>query len=314
MLQPALKTSKLLGVIPLALFILVAFGISGFTLAERFDEPVGQAAPVGQELVNAIRNGDFEENPKSDVAKYWEPYSNGGAHFGWYLEQWPEAVHSGQSAQLMEIFRVETFKPNRVMAIYQTVNVVPNSAYSLTVHALMRSDAPEADRNQGEYSMAWGVDYTGEGKYYKVEEWVEMPLEEQRRLGSGGPPNDNDGLFYERITGTVLTRDSGQLSLFIRGVKIEPTGTEVNFNVDDVSLIGPYPPPPPPPQPAAPVGEPAVVPVTGVFIPTDKEADLPDAGAVLPKGISIGVLILGGLVLVVAGIRAVGTLLDRGKT
>jgi hypothetical protein len=311
--QRAPKISKLLGVITLTALLLVAFGISGFTLAEQFDTPAGQAAPAAQQLVNVIRNGDFEENPTSDVAKYWQPYSNGEAHFGWYLEQWPEAVHSGDSAQLMEIFELETFKPNRVIAIYQTVDVVPNSAYSLTIHALMRTDAPEADRNQGEYSMAWGIDYSGEGKYYKVGDWVTMPLEEQLRLGSGGPPNDNAGLFYELITGTVLTHDSSELTLFIRGVKVEPTGTEVNFNVDDVSLIGPYPPPPPPPQPAV-VEQPApLVPVTGLFAPPEQEANLPHAGGVLPRQISTGVILLGGLVLLAGGAGAVRELLKRRK-
>lgn len=303
------KASQLLTSIALAGLMLSALAISGFTL-RKFQPVAGQEfGPVGTVLTNAIQNGDFEDNPRSSVATHWQPYDNGQAHFGWYMEEWPEAVHSGKRSQLMEIFQVEGNLPNRVMAIYQTVPVVPNSNYRLTIHALMRSDAPEPLRNQGDYGMDWGIDYTGEGKYYKVEQWVTMPISEQLRLGSAGPPGEAQHLFFQRITATVFTGNAGKLSLFIRGVKITPSGTEVNFNVDDVSLIGPYPVAPPAAEaiPAAAEDAPETAP-DEVVPPADQES-LPDAGGELLPQISLGALLLAGMVLVVLGVRAAKNLM-----
>jgi hypothetical protein len=286
-------------------------------------------------LVNAIKNGDFEvfstgnNNSGSAVADYWLPYQNDGAHFGFYDEEWPEAVHSGRHSQLMEIHRVESFRRERAMAIYQTVEVIPNRNYLLTIQALMRSDAPPEDRNQGEYAMHWGIDVQGRGKYHFIENWVEMPLVEQQRLGSSGPPEDNTHLFYQHITATVATGNSNKLTLFIRGMKIEPTGTELNFNIDDVSLIGPYliPTATPTPSPTftrrptlTPTPTPTLtatppgLPITGQEdLPEASERIMPDAGGILPKNISTGALILGGLILIVLGAGAVANLLLNHK-
>jgi hypothetical protein len=301
--------------------MLVALAVSGFTIA-GFDD---QASPIllpdrepAYQLTNVIRNGDFEQNPRTDVATYWEPFDNGQAHYGWYLEQWPEAVHSGRSAQLMEIYEVYGYAPGRIMGIYQTVDVVPNSIYTLTIHALMRSDAPEPDRNKGDYAMRWGVDYGGRDKYYRVENWVTMPLTEQLRLGSAGPRGEAQHLFYERITGQIFTGDSNRITLFITGEKVTFTGTEVNFNIDDVSLIGPYPvPPTPTPTQASNGATQEVIPAAAAPIQTPAppagENNMPDAGGILPRDISPGVVGLGGLVFVVIGLAATANLLARRK-
>ena len=160
MIKQSPKLNQLVGTVIMALLMLSALAVSGFSLA-NMDQPANpnlapRQVPASQ-LVNVIRNGDFEHNPRASIATYWEPYDNGQAHYGWYAEQWPEAVHSGRSAQLMEIFEVFGFSPNRVMAIYQTVDVVPNSNYQLTIHALMRSNAPAPLRNKGDYAMDWGA-------------------------------------------------------------------------------------------------------------------------------------------------------------
>jgi hypothetical protein len=340
MKQPSSQTRRVFLTLLLASFMLSAFVISGFTLYDRSNQPISSVA-LAQTLTNAIRNGDFEQNPTNSVATYWQPYHNGQAHFSWYDERWVEAVHSGEHSQLMEIFLVEGYVPDRVMAIHQTVNVIPNSVYSLTIFALMRSDAPIELRNKGQYSMAWGVDYSGRGQYELVQTWVPMTLTEQLRIGSNTVSSDEPGhLFFEHITGTIYTANSNRLTLFIRGVKHEPTGTEVNFNVDDVSLIGPYPPPPTPtptptatptfpptptpsptptststPAPSAtPVAAQPALPVTGdEALPPGEQNHLPDAGGILPKNISPGVLVLGGLTLAVLGVWAANSLLAKQK-
>jgi hypothetical protein len=297
MKEPLHNLGKVLATVVIALVMLLALALSGFTMTRLDDQASSPLLPdrmPARQLTNVIRNGDFEQNPRADVATYWEPFDNGSAHFSWYLEQWPEAVHSGRSAQLMEIHEVYGYKPGRIMGIYQTVDVVPNSIYNLTIHALMRSDAPESDRNKGDYAMRWGVDYGGSDKYFRVENWITMPLTEQLRLGSAGQAGEAQHLFYERITGQIFTGDSRRITLFITGEKVTFSGTEVNFNIDDVSLIGPYPVAPPP----------------GAELNGATQEVIP---ASLPRDISIGVVGLGGLVVVVIGLAATANLLTRRK-
>lgn len=332
------KPSRVLLTLALALTILSTFAISGFTLVNGSNRPLAKPDESLQILTNAIKNGDFEQNPASNVATYWQPYDNGQAHFGWYDEKWAEAVHSGYHSQLMEIFQVDGNAPDRVIGIYQTVDVVPYMVYSLTLFAIMRTDAPIELRNKGQYGMDWGVDYSGQGKYHLVQTWTPMTLTEQLRIGSNTLSVDEPGhLFFELITGTIYAANSQKITLFIRGVKREPTGTEVNFNVDDVTLLGPFPPPPTPtPTPTAsptfpplptftptptltatplptPVAAPPL-PITGdPAAPVSEQNNLPAAGAILPKDVPLSALVFGGVVLIVLGASAAAGLLHHKK-
>lgn len=329
------KTRKLLAVVTFAFVLVSALALVGFTVspvdhqtdlklppsegpgAQGVNLPnTGAGGENGAsddngtdaaELVDVITNGDFEKpfEPDSDgVAPDWEPFSNGRAHSVWYEELWPEAVRSGERAQLMEIFQVEANILDRVIAIHQTVDVRPDSTYDLTIHAIMRSQVPIGDRNNNEFEMHWGVDFSGAGDYDNVEEWVLMPLEEQFRLGSTGEFPEDVPLFYEMITGTVSTGDSSKITLFIRGLKKFPTGAEVNFDVDDVSLVGPPP-------------GPVVIVTPEADTPAEEEsaapAEVPDTGVILPGDTPEGALILGGLVLVALGASATASLLQNRK-
>jgi hypothetical protein len=318
----------------------LAFFVSNFTVyslnAQSNATPTATATPTRAiPLTNAIKNGSFESfstgnnNTGNAVADYWQASHNGGAHFAWYDEQWSEAVHSGKHSQLMEIFRVESYKPERTMTIYQTVDVVPHMDYLLTIHAIMRSDGHKADRNKGDYAMHWGIDTQGRGKDYYVDNWVQMPLDEQQRLGSSGPQDDNSHLKFQEIKHIIRTGSSNKLTLFIRGMKVEPTGTELNFNIDTVSLLGPYTPPTPTLTPSAtftryptstPSATPTETPVPELPVTGNKakaaasaEKTLPDAGGILPKNIPAGALVLSGLVLIVLGAVAANSLLQNRK-
>lgn len=349
--QPAFKVNRLLLVLIIATSSLSIFAISGFTVVTPTSSILGVSA--AQALNNVIRNGDFEHNPTSSVGTYWQPYNNGQAHFGWYDEQWAEAVHSGKHSQLLEIFQVEGPVPDRVIGIYQTVNVEPNALYNLTFFAMMRTDAPIELRNQDQYGMDWGIDYTGQGKYHFVQQWQPITLTEQLRIGSNTVSVDEPPrLVFEQVTGTVLTGNSRQLTLFIRGVKREPTGTEVNFNIDDVTLLGPYPLPPTPtasptgtptiPRTATPTTTPtrtqtpipvftpttaptptptlfmlpdiAPLPVTGEqAMPPAEPEPLPAAGGILTQHLSPSVLVFSGLTLVILTTYAVYSLVAKQK-
>lgn len=259
---------------------------------------------------NLIKNGDFEKpwEPLNGIAPDWVPYHNGQAFFGWYDEQWLEAVHKGEHAQLMEIDETEADILDRVIAIHQTVDVAPNSEYQLTIYAIMRTDAPAELRNKSEYEMHWGIDKWGEGNYDNVEEWVHMPLTEQLRIGSNGTFPEDIPLFYERISDTVRTGpDTNRITLFIRGLKKFSTGTEVNFDVDDVSLVGP-----------APGTTVIIVPAqtadtVDAAAPAEESSSLPQSGATLAVSPSLGTFLIGGLILIVLGATATASLLLRNR-
>lgn len=278
----------------LALFLVVGLVVSGFTMIGVEDGSSGLSlAPQGAEPVNVIVNGDFEQlwEDNEGVAPGWQPYSNGQAHFGWYLEAWPEAVYGGDQAQLMEIFEVEANVQSRVIAIHQTVDVAPESTYDLEFFAIMRSQVHAADRNKDEFEMHWGIDYSGQGDYDNVADWHYIPLEEQYRLGSTGEYPEDKPLFYETVTGTVQTEDSTSLTLFIRGMKKFATGAEVNFDVDDVTLVGP------PPNGAVPA-----------------ESSMPETGFAIMQDVPTGALVLGSIVLVVIGAgAAIGLVHNRRR-
>ena len=334
MRSSSIITGKFITALALAGLMLAVFIISGFTVVGFNTAQPVPGNPAAFRLTDVIQNGDFENNPLSSVAAGWQAYDNGGAEFGWYDDRWAETVHSGQHSQLMEIHGVESFQPNRVIAIYQTVNVEPNMHYQLIFQAMMRSGAPFALRNKGDYAMHWGIDYQGRGQYYYVTDWVEMPMVEQFRLGSNGPPDNDQRLFFQTISSTIFTVNTNRLTLFIRGVKINATGTELDFNIDDVSLIGPYFIPTPTPTytrmptptrrptatqtstPTTTVVAPGL-PVTGVELTPEAEISdppeaelnhLPDAGGVLTVPLPTGVLIGGTLSLLALGAGAVAGL------
>ena len=125
------------------------------------------------------------------------------------------------------------------MTINQTVNVVPNSEYFLELFAILRSDADIEKRDGFEREVHWGIDPFGENRYENVVEWIPMQLTEQNRFGSTAKYPEDIPLVYERITGTVQTADSPQITLFLRVIKKFPDNVEINVNFDDVRLIGP---------------------------------------------------------------------------
>ena len=131
-----------------------------------------------------------------------------------------------------------------------------------------------------------------------------MPLKEQFRLGSAGEFPDVVPLTYEIITGTVFTTNTNKITLFIRGLKKFPTGTEVNFDLDDVTLVGP--PPGAAAQPTA-----TATSETPAVTPTPEQNNLPTSGATLPQNVSAGALILGGMLLIVLGTSAAVALLYK---
>lgn len=293
MMQLSPQTSKVVATFILTFLLFSAFALTGFTIPTSDPSLNNLLLPNQQQSCagDVIMNGGFETRDPADhsIALNWGRYNNGQAWFGWYDETWAEAVRTGQHAQLMEIFQVEANILDRVMAISQTTTVAPNTTYNLTLGAIMRSQAPAQDRNNNEFEMHWGVDFSGQGNYQNVQTWNLMDLTEQFRPGSTGEYPDDKPLFYETITGTVQTGNSERITLFIRGLKKFPTGTEVNFDVDDVSLC----------------------PVAAVAAAPAQQQLVPATGAIVTRNISTGAAIIGGLILIALGTVAVRSLLSR---
>jgi hypothetical protein len=107
-------------------------------------------------------------------------------------------------------------------------------------------------------------------------------------------------LFYQTSTGTVQTGGSNRITLFIRGLKKFPTGAEVNFDVDDVSLVGGVV------QPLPTTGQ-----VINPSVPDQQTSNLPTSGAILPQSVSGGTLAVSGLVLMALGVSAMASLFKR---
>ncbi|GAB4437610.1 MAG: hypothetical protein Kow0031_19440 [Anaerolineae bacterium] len=298
----------------------VPSALYGILPAEGAAEPPplipGLSTPVPTPAgVNVIRNGEFEipwpDEELNGVAPEWEGYDNGRAHFGWYEEMWPEAVWEGERAQLMEIFEVEPNYYDRVMAIYQTVDVVPNSQYFLEMYAILRSDADPELRNKDDRQMHWGIDPLGEGNYDNVTEWVLMDLNEQNRFGSTAPYPEDRLLEYQRVTGTITTTNSSRITLFIRGLKKFPDNVEINMNIDNVRLVGPN-------NVVAAASKPAPTAVAVQVTPqpaspSQEDAALPSSGGVISRPASFGKVAIGGFVLIIIGVAATLGLLNHRK-
>ncbi len=292
----------------LSILILLTLSMTGFRWEDDLNtyndfNRGGGGGEVDVEPTDVIKNGGFElrdPDVEKGIAQYWGRYSNGRAHFGWYDDTWNEVVYEGEHAQLMEIKEIYANDFDRIIAIYQTIeNLVPNATYDLTLYAMMRSDARIEFRNNNDYEMSWGIDQLGQESISSIDTWHVMPLTEQSHLGSANPNEDDDEpLFYEMITGTIITTDTDTVTLYIRGVKRYPFETEILFDVDNVSLVGPRP---------------SASTASTTETTETVEANLPDSGATLPRQITPGSVILGGIVLVLLGASAAVSVLFRKR-
>lgn len=202
--------------------------------------PTPTPVPEPTEL---LTNGNFEEGFEADgVATGWHKFSNGDAGFGWHDDTWDLVVWEGEHSQLLSI--VNPSFNDRYLGIYQTVDVVSGQAYELSLHGLVRADTPF---EQYGHRLYWGVDHNGGGDWQAVENWVELPWDQQPRVA--------DEFTFNHYS-TVITPTGQSLTLFIRGHSKWPRYSEANFNVDGASLRGV-------PGSGAEPGDEAAMPVTG---------------------------------------------------
>jgi hypothetical protein len=198
------------------------------TAAETTAAEMDGSAPVFGERV---RNGSFESGFEAhSVALGWTPFSNGAAVFEFLEETWPPAVYDGERAQRIQVR--EASQPDRYAGIYQTVSVVPGETYNLTLSGQIRSGEGDIKTSQYGYRMQLGIDYKGGQNWTAVEDWVELPWDEQRF--------DSDFLFFYDYTTPVVATNS-RLTIFVRSWNKWADPGQVEYTLDAISLTGATP-------------------------------------------------------------------------
>ena len=188
---------------------------------------------------NLISNGDFESGFKAvdgcgAVGEGWGCFTKvGGGGYGLNDEGWDRAVASGKHAQLIEINTKKDFgDQGRTAGIFQSVKVVKGQTYELSFQAMMRADDLQGGGDPWRYVMLVGFSHDGGGvwQYANAQEVNAGPI--QDRVNPTG--------FYP--VKLSVRAESDYLTIFIAGrMKWGDWNREVDFDVDNVSLVGPVP-------------------------------------------------------------------------
>ena len=183
------------------------------------------SAPVSSERV---RNGSFEDGFEDhSLGEGWKSFTNGGAVFEFLEETWTPAVFDGERAQRIQVR--EASQPDRYAGIYQTVSVVPGETYELVLNGQIRSGEGDIRASQYGYRMQLGIDYDGGQDWTAVDDWIELPWDEQRF--------DSDFLFfYDYFTSVEAT--GSHLTIFVRSWNKWPDPGQVEYTLDAISLTG----------------------------------------------------------------------------
>lgn len=192
-------------------------------------------APTGE----LLQNGGFESGFASvggcgAVGSGWGCFTSGGRNgFGFYDEGWAAVVAGGQHAQLIEInTKKDAAEPNGTAGIYQTIHVVKGQTYQLKFKALMRADDLAAGGDPWRYVVLVGVSQDGNTDWSKAS-WQEVnagPI--QNRTSPSG--------YYD--VQVPIQAAGNTLTVFIAGrMKWGDWNREVDFDFDNVSLMGPLP-------------------------------------------------------------------------
>ncbi len=180
---------------------------------------------------NLLVNGGFEQGFQAEfgLGYGWGGFSNGNAIVGWNADTWEAVVKAGQYSQLIQLEAADS--PDRYAGIYQTVTVRSGEAYELTINGLIRAQT-EDDFAANEYRLQYALDLTGGTG------WEQLPDSAwQTVTETVYPLYQADGRAYGfQQFQTVITAESSELTLFIRGQKVEASDDIVIFNLDDVQL------------------------------------------------------------------------------
>lgn len=210
------------------------------------------ATPTPAPVANLLVNGSFEDGfvEGQGVAVGWGRFQNGNVDAGWYDDTWEKVVCDGEHAQLLELRDAK--ENDRYVGIFQTVNVVPNAEYVLTLRGLVRSDSGSPEKSDYGFRMEYGIDYSGGADWQSPDiKWIELMWDEQPRQD----PTGENQYRYETHTATIKATGN-KITLFIRGWKKWADAVEGNYDLDCLSLVGPQPSGTPPPSDLQPTATP----------------------------------------------------------
>jgi hypothetical protein len=154
-----------------------------------------------------LKNGDFEGQFSADgLAQHWAGLRTDAAAINFSPETAAPFVHSGSKAQRISIDQAR--QPDQYGGIFQTVELVPNEVYTLTIYGQVRSVPGNVEASSYGYRLQYALDQTGEQNWQNVTGWTELPWPEQA-LGS------STVTFSEYTTPIIAT--SEKATLFVRG-------------------------------------------------------------------------------------------------
>lgn len=208
-------------------------------------QPAAPAAPAGAPARpagtltlptgNAVRNGSFEEGfDATGVAQGWTAFSSdNGAVFGWEPDSNPMHVSHGSHAQVMRI--MGPGDPNTFVGIYQTIDVIPGTTYTLALHGVIRSSLASENYDPLAFRVQYAIDETGGTDWQAVEwaDWID-PGWNDVQLDVKWPPMD---VYVIEFTPTT-----DKVTLFIRGwSKWAFFQSEAKFYLDGILIQGSMP-------------------------------------------------------------------------
>ena len=202
---------------------------SDFTLSPSDTGSAGASLEPSERFVNGGFEGDFGDE---GVGTGWEFFKTDGAIVSFSGEELAPLIKEGTSAQRISV--QEAFEPNRYAGIYQTVEVVPNRPYTLTINGQVRTLYGDVEQSGYGYRVQYAVDMNGGEDWRKIPEdaWVELPWGEQQ-YGSDAPE-------FSDYT-TQITPTSDKITVFIRAWNKWADPKLVEYTFDSLSLVGPDP-------------------------------------------------------------------------
>jgi LysM repeat protein len=199
-----------------------------------------------------VYNGGFEDgfNPvyAGEVGRSWGFFTNGGAAgYGFYDEQWPPVVASGDHGQLIELNTKGVLEGDndRYAGIYQHIRgLKPGKTYELSLRGMLRGVGGGDDPYR--YEAQWGYNAGADGDWTHVDNWQGMDL------GDIYPRTEPESMGAYSVQ---FVAPAPEMTLFLRGwMKWGVSESEFDLNLDDVSLSGcGYVKPMPPMQPGRPM-------------------------------------------------------------
>ena len=128
---------------------------------------VVEVEEFGELISNGLFDDGFDEN---GVGLQWESFETGGANINFSPETADVFINSGDAAQRISVeFANEADQHG---GIYQTLEVVPNEVYTLTMNGQVRTGFGDVDDSSYGYRMQYAIDPMGGSN------WRSIPAED----------------------------------------------------------------------------------------------------------------------------------------